>query len=174
MIKSYPEKYAVAVRDLNELFRMFEINRSAVGDVYVNFNERDTKHKPHSSYHASGQLHHKGYNKKLFPLRKKQTPIGSFTGAETIIMTSIRKGDARAWNVLFNPEDYTGIMEIPDKIITSEFGYQFSVELVQLGVKPWISTYAYARIVQQQTFKQGTPWIVASLCEMSQAQFKKK
>ena len=173
MTRSYPEKYAIAIRDSDKLFLMFNINRSATGDVYVNFNDRDTKHKPHSSYHASGELHHKSYNKKVFPLRKKQTPTSSFTGTETIITTSIRKGDARAWNVKFNSDDYTGTMEIPDKIITPEFGYQFSVELVEPGVTPWISKYQYARVIQQQIFKQGVPWIVASLYEVGKVPFHK-
>lgn len=173
MTKSYPEKYAITIRDTDKLFLMFVINRSTVGDVYVNFNERDTQHKPHSSYHGSGQLHHKGYNKKLFPLRKKQAPTGSFKGTETIITTSIRKGDARAWNVSCEPGDYDEIMEIKDDIITPEFGYQFSVELVEPGVTPWISKYQYARVIQQQIFKQGTPWIVASLYEMSGTPFHK-
>lgn len=166
MTKSYPEKYAIAIRDSGDLFLMFSICRSAKGDVYVNFNKRDTKHDPHSSYHVSGELHHKGYNKILLPIRDKQTPTSSFKGTETIITTSIRKGDARAWNVLINPEDYTGIMEIPDKIITPVFGYQFSVELVEPGLTPWVSEYQYARVIQQQIFKQGVPWIVASLYDV--------
>ena len=171
MNKTHLEKYAIGIRDSGDLFLMFSIRRGVEGDVYVNFNDRDTKHKPHSSYHVSGQLHHKGYNKILFPIRKKQTPTMSFTGSETIITTSLKKGDARAWNIKFNPGDYTGIMEIQDKIITPEFGYQFSVELVEPGVTPWISKYRYGKVIQQQIFKQGTPWIVASLYEMSEVPF---
>lgn len=173
MNKQFPERYAIGIRDSGDLFLMFVINRSATGDIYVNFNRRDSDHKPHSSYHASGQLHHKGYNKKLFPMKKKQTPTSSFTGSETIITTSIRKGDARAWNVPCEPGDYDEIMEIADNIITPEFGYQFLVELVEPEGIPWVSTYSYARVIQQQIFKQGVPWIVASLYEMSGVPFQK-
>lgn len=173
MKKSYPESYAIAVRDAGELFLMFSINRDAAGDVYVNFNKRDNKHKPHSSYHASGQLHHKSYGSYNSPIRKYQPPNDKFSGSEPIITTSIRKGDARAWGILCKPKDYTEVMEIEDKIITPKFGYQFLVELVELRVTSWISTYPYAKIIQQKIFKKSVPWIVASLYEMSLTRFKK-
>ena len=168
---SYAESYAIAVRDDGKLFLMLTINRDTGGDVYVNFNERDNKHKPHSSYHASGQLHHKSYGSYNFPIRKKQQPKGKFSGSESIITTSIRKGDARAWNVPCKQNNYLEVMEIADEIITPEFGYQFSVELVEPKGVPWISTYPYARIIQQKIFKKSIPWIAASLYEMSQVPF---
>lgn len=165
--KSYPEKYAIAVRDSGDLFLIFEINRSSKGDVYVNFNDRDSKHMPHSSYHASGQLHHKSYNRKLFPPIQKQPLIGTFTGSGGVITTSIQRGDARAWNSTCIPTNYQEIMEIKDEIITPEFGYQVFFELIEPNTKPWVSTYPYANIVQQHLFKDNSPWIVVSLYEMT-------
>ncbi|HUQ84902.1 MAG TPA: hypothetical protein VM077_01130 [Candidatus Limnocylindrales bacterium] len=153
---------------------MFEINRSSEGDVYVNFNKRDNKHKPHSSYHASGQLHHKSYNWKLFPPRKKQPPKSSFTGSESIITTSIKKGDGRAWNRICMPNDFQEIMEINDEIITPEFGYQLIFELVEPNTLPWISTYPYAKVIQQHFFKDKSPWIVTTLYEMSSTPYLKE
>ena len=137
--------------------------------MYVNFNERDAGDEPQSSYHASGQLHHKGRNHYLFPIRKQQKPNKDFKGSESIITTSIRQGDGRAWNVICKPEDYLEIMIIPDEIVTPEFGFQFNVEIVQPGSKAWVSTYPYAKIIQQQIFNYNIPWIVASLYEVNES-----
>ena len=167
MNTSYLEKYAIAVRDAQDLFLTFEINRSSQGDVYVNFNKRDSRHKPHSSYHASGQLHSKSYNKKLFPPIHKQPPTGSLNGSEGIIITSIQKGDGRAWNRVCIPTNYQEIMEIKDEIITPKFGYQLLFELVEPNTTPGILTDPYTRIVKQHFFKGNAPWIVVSLYEMT-------
>jgi hypothetical protein len=167
MNKSYPEKYAIAVKDSQDLFLMFVINRSSDGDIYVNFNKRDDKHNPHSSYHASGQLHHKSYNKKLFPLNKKQPPKNRFSGSEAIIQTSIQKGEGRAWNRVCVSYEYQEIMEIKDENIIPEFGYQLIFEVVEPHTVPWISTNPYAKLIQQHFFKTKSPWIVVTLYEMS-------
>jgi hypothetical protein len=173
MATAISERYAVGVRDKGELFLMFEIVRSTSGDVYVNFNERNPGDRLHSSYHASGQLHLKGNGRYRFPVRKRQAPSAEFTGAETIIATAIRRGDGAAWGVKLNSADYLDLMEIDDEIITPEFGYQFSIELAEPEATPWVSTYPYARVVQQRIFKGGIPWIVASLYEMSLEPFPK-
>ena len=167
MSKTCSEKYAIAVKDSQDLFLMFEINRSSNGDVYVNFNKRDSKHKPHSSYHASGQLHHKSYNRILFPPIHKQSPTGNFNGSEGIITTGIRKGDGRAWNRICIPTRYQEIMEIRDEIIVPEFGYQLLFELVEPDSTTWISTDLYTRVIQQHFFKGNSPWIAVTLYEMS-------
>lgn len=160
------QKYAIAIMDGNDLFLFLNINRSNQGDVYVNFNEHHPGHKPHSSYHASGQLHHKGSNRYLFAKRQHQQPNTNFKDSESIITTSIRKGDGRAWNFKCDPKDYTGVMIIPDEIIKPEFGFQFNVEIVEAGRESWASTYPYIKIIQQQIFDNNTPWIVASLYQI--------
>lgn len=157
------EKYAIAIKDGNELYLFLTINRSYKSDVYVNFNEHHPNHKPHSSYHASGQLHHKSSNYYVFPKRKKQKPSRDLKGFEGIITTAIRKGDGKAWNIKCDPKDYLGIMIIPDEIITPEFGFQFHVEA---GIQPRASTYPYIQMIQQKIFDKNIPWIVASLYEM--------
>ncbi|MFI5188432.1 MAG: hypothetical protein ACHQF0_16995 [Chitinophagales bacterium] len=160
------EKYAVAINDTDDLFLFLEIHRTDKWDVYVNFNEHHSGHKPHSSYHASGQLHHKSDGHKMFPVRSYQEPKNDFKGSESIIVTSLRKGDGRAWNVKCNSKNYTGAMIIPDEIITPEFGFQLNVEVVEAEQKSWLSTYPYAKIIQQQIFYDNNPWIVVSLYEM--------
>ncbi len=158
--------YAIAIKDNNDLFLMFSITRSDQGDYYVNFNENYSGHKPHSSYHQSGQLHHKSHNKKVFPKRQSQ-PTANFSGSEVIITTSIKKGEGRAWNVQCEPKNYTNIMIIEDEILIPQFGYNFEVEIVEPGTNPWISSYPFAKIVQQQTFKTPGPWVIATLYQMT-------
>ena len=160
------EQYAVIIKDTDELFLFLNINRSKYGDVYVNFNEHHPSHKPHSSYHASGQLHHKSWKHYLFPIRKRQKPDTDFKNSESIIVTSIRKGDGRAWNIKCNLQDYADSMIIQDEIITAEFGFQFNIEIVEPGKQSWSSTYPYIQMIQQKIFDKYNPWIVASLYQM--------
>ena len=159
-------EYAIAIKDGADLFLIFTIAKSAKDDFYVNFNGQSSDHKPHSSYHQSGQLHHKSHNRKVFPIRKRQS-TKNFSGSEVIITTSIKQGDGKAWNVKCEPKNYADIMVIDDKIITPKFGYNFEVEILEPGTDPWISTYPYAKVIQQQIFKKHSPWIVATLYEMS-------
>lgn len=167
------ERYAIAIKDANELFLFLNINRSKQGDVYVNFNEHHPSHKPHSSYHSSGQLHHKSSNHYMFPIRKQQKPDINLKGFESIITTSIRKGDGRAWNIKCEPKDYLDIMIIPDEIITPEFGLQFKIEIVEAGKQSWASTYPNIKIIQQQVFDKNVPCIIASLYQMLGSSVKK-
>ena len=160
------EKCAIAIKDEDDLFLFLTINRSKHGDVYINFNEHHPNHKPHSSYHSSGQLHHKSSKHYVFPIRKKQKPSINLKGSESIITTSIRKGDGKAWNIKCDPKDYSDIMIIPDEIIIPEFGFQFHIEVVEAGTQPWASTYPYIQIIQQKIFDKNIPWIAASLYEM--------
>ncbi len=165
------EKYAIAVEDNNELFLLHEVKRSASGDTYVISNKSNKKENPHSSYHISGQLHRKVYNRKVFPVKIVLPPTKSFQGSQVIINTSIRRGEGRAWGILCKVENYTDVMIIEDKILPPDFGYQFDVEIVQPNQKPSISTYSYARVIQQKLFQLNNPWIVASLFEMSTTPF---
>lgn len=121
----------------------------------------------HSSYHASGQLAHKHFNRRVFPLRRRQPPTGGFSGAETIITTALRTGDGRAINRPCVAADFDDVMLIPDTVLApAEFGYGFGVELVAPGHSSFYSTYPYATIIQQHQFKQHAPWIVCTLHEM--------
>ena len=64
--KSYPEQYAIAIKDSGDLFLFIVIRRDIKGNVYVNFNEHHSGNEPHSSYHASGQLHYKSHKRIIF------------------------------------------------------------------------------------------------------------
>jgi len=80
----------------------------------------------------------------------------------------LKKGEGRAWNRTCTLSEYNAIMEIDDAILVPE-GYQLIFELVEPKAIPWVSTYSYARIIQQHFFKVkgNIPWIVVSLYEMT-------
>jgi hypothetical protein len=62
-VKSGESDYtiAIAIRDI-ELHLEASIVRKSASDVYLNFHrDHDPTWKPHASYHASGQFHHKSY-----------------------------------------------------------------------------------------------------------------
>ena len=160
------EKYAIAIEDSGELFLFLNIKRGVLGDIYVNFNEHHPSHKPHSSFHASGQLHHKSDNHKVLPIKMLQPPNNKFTGSTNIITTCIRHGDGRAWNEMCKRDDYTDVMVIKDANITPQFGYQLAIDLVQFGDAPVGYDKVSINIIQQRTFKHNKPLIVASLFEV--------
>lgn len=163
---TYPEKYAIAIADSGSLYLFLGIRRSRAGDIYVNFNENYPGHKPHSSYHSSGQHHHKSHNSIMtIHTKHRHPPDNNFRGSENIITTLIRHGDGKAWNKVCKPENYNEVMVIADEIITPEFGYQLAIDIVQYGSLPEVSTQIYNKIIQQKTFDKKKPLIVASLYE---------
>ena len=159
-------KYAIAVEDSGQLFLFLHITRTYQGDVYVNFNEHHANHKPHSSYHASGQHHHKSSNYMVLPKKSFQRPNDNFKNSENIITTSLRRGDGRAWGVICKPEFYNGIMIIKDEIIIPEFGFQLSVDLYESGSLPSGYSNCVINVIQKEIFNNDVPQIVAIIYEV--------
>jgi len=157
------EKYAIAIQDGDQLFLFLNITRGEQGDVYVNFNERHPNHKPHSSYHASGQRHHKGNYRILLPRRMFQKPDEKFENSENIITTSIRRGDGRAWGIICRPEVYQDLMIINDSTIFGEFGLQLSIDLFESGTLPSGYVNCGIDIIQQGMFRNEIPKIAVTL-----------
>src|SRR5687768_685268 len=107
---SRPAKYAIAIEDSGQFFLLLDITVSRDGDVYVNFNEHHPNHKPHSSYHASGQRHHKSGGQMVLPKKNLQSPNQFFKGSENVITTSVRRGEGRAWNIICDEQLYSKVM----------------------------------------------------------------
>jgi len=70
-----PKAYAVAVRDGNDLFVVVTICRELKGDLYVNWPSVAPHLEPHTSYHASGQTHHKAVDRKVHPELRNQAHL---------------------------------------------------------------------------------------------------
>jgi hypothetical protein len=105
--------FAVAVRDGADLFLVLTICRGPQGDVYVNFpRDHEPDWKPHSSYHASGQHHHKSFGHKPL-VRHAQKPNASLTGTENVVTTGITSDEPRAGNTQCVASDFQEVFEIP-------------------------------------------------------------
>jgi len=165
-MKYHTEKYCIAVRTKMELLQRYSITRSVEGDVYFNFLGSEPEHAPHNSKHASGISHHKSYGHKIF-VKSGQKPNADYKGAETIASTSISSTDTEAIHLICNPSEYSEIMEIPESLVSSGQAKLLSVDIVEPGEKPWVSTDQHSRVLRQKIFKQQVPWIVVSLYEMS-------
>ena len=159
-------KYAIAVEDRSQLFLFLDITRTASGNVYVKFNERYLNDNPHSSYHATGQRHHKRNNQMVLPKKILQRPDGSFKNSENVIETAIRRGDGRAWGIICKKEMFDAIMIIKDEIIYPQFGFKLSIDLYESGSLPSGYDSCVLNIIQQQIFNSDVPKIVATLYEV--------
>ena len=73
--------YAVAVRDEAESFIVLTLCRRS-DNIYYNLpRDHDPDWKPHGSFHASGQRHHKSFNHKM-GIAYGQKPNEDFKGTE--------------------------------------------------------------------------------------------
>lgn len=153
---------AVAVRDGSDLFLFASISRGLKGDVYVNFpRDREPKWKPHSSYHASGQHHHKsfGYN-ALVHHRKK--PDVNFSGTENLVTTGISREEPREINVPCPTADFDDVFEIPISDLRPEkYRTYLSVDLAEPNGSPII--YPGAKVIRQKITQNVIPRILITL-----------
>ena len=84
--------YAVAVRDGPDLLLVLTIQRKN-GNVYTNIPRPNLPDaNPHSSYHASGLVHAKTYNRQAIPRQrqKQEGPVSKGTGLLVPSSTSFR------------------------------------------------------------------------------------
>jgi hypothetical protein len=152
------------VRDESDLFLILTIVRSKSGDVYVNFLRDDpSTWKPHTSYHASGQHHHKSFNKKLL-LVYEQKPDTNFKGTINVVQTGIASDEPRAINIPCIPSEFHEIVEISLSDLKSEkYRTHLSVNLTEVGGAPIITPGA--KIFRQAIFKDRMPQILVTLFE---------
>lgn len=105
---------AVAVRD-DDLYLLLTVVRDSRADVYANWprDMTDPAWKPHASWHASGQYHHKAYNRKMGGHRLRQKPDSSFRGTENLVITDIGVAVAKLIGVRIQPRDFDELVEVP-------------------------------------------------------------
>jgi hypothetical protein len=160
--------FAVAVRDGKDLFLWIRIRRAAAGDIYYMFpsgREGDDwkKYNPHGSLHKDGQLHHKGFNKKLSH-KHSQKPDPNFEGSVNFVTRPIASSEPRLFGVICNPAEFDEVMEIPISILSAEtYETSVSIDLTEPnGSSPSLNT-SEGRILAQQIFKDSIPWIRVSV-----------
>lgn len=155
---------AIAVRD-NELFLEATVVRTVAGDVYVNVvRDHDPVWKPHISYHASGQHHHKSYGVAPTPPQRKQKPDTKFKGTANVDSFGLASGEYKLFVQPCDPSNYSAVFEIPACLLRPEkYRTYVYTDLVEPGMAPML--YPDASILKQETYRDAEPWIVLTfLC----------
>jgi hypothetical protein len=113
-------RYAVAVREGDDLWLTLWVRRSRKGEFFVMVPRGDRNWDPHTSYHLEGTLHMKTYNRKVFPSQKRQPLDGVFRGSEHL---GAYYGHApKAVGALYDPACYSGIFSLPSGILGPKDG----------------------------------------------------
>ena len=162
--------FGIVIRHINGKRCLFgRIRRSDTGNIYViwemsqSCQRKNNKPKwnPHASYHASGQLHSKSYN-RIGIKKQRQSPTPAFTGSEPIEATNADRGlnpvlpiDIGGFDDYFEI-DVTAIASLPNAVIT--------VDIVAPGAVP-IRLTGLDTVVTEKVFKDTIPWIVVSLVD---------
>ena len=160
--------FAVAVRDVADLFLFLSISRGPKDDVYVNF-PRDNRPswKPHSSYHASGQHHQKSFGQK-FLVHHRQQPNKNFRGTENVVSTGIASDEPRAIGMPYQPTAFHEVFEIPISDLRPEHYRTFiSVDIAGANGQPIITPGA--KVIRQAIFQDAVPWILVTLFDTGPA-----
>jgi hypothetical protein len=141
------------------------VARASKGDIYVNYFQQDAHMpgwKPHTSYHASGQLHHKSFNRKL-RVDHWQAPDAGFKG-QHIAGFGIARRDARVVNKPCVWREFDEVFEIPiAELSTEEYRTHVVIDVMQPGEKPTVTPGA--KILRFHVIAERLPQIVITLFE---------
>ena len=153
---------AIAVRDV-DLHLEASVVRKAASDVYLNFHrDHDPDWKPHASYHASGQFHHKSYGVKLLTPTLGQKPDSNFVGTKNLASFGLATGEHLLLNQPCDPSKFNDVFEVPASMLRPEkYSTYIYADLVEPGIAPTL--YPGGTILKQATFKDSEPWIVITL-----------
>jgi len=164
MKQNQGHKYAVTVRDGENLFLVATVCRSRQGDVYVNVPRGYPGLKAHISHHASGQSHVKSYDHKYF-IRARQKPDVNFKGTfnmSTMGISSFELRQTYPQCEQCKTEAFDAVFEIPvSELWPEQYRTYVSVDLAEPGGPPII--YPGAQILQQMIFQDSIPWILVTL-----------
>ena len=153
--------FAIGVDDGAAFWIVLTVRRRSKGDVYVNSLRDGTPGwKPHSSYHASGQHHHKSFGHKA-ALQYRPKPDSNFTGTVNMVTTGLARGEAQAIGVHIDPAEVDDSLRIPEAEVSPEnYRTYLSVDLVEPAELPRLA--ARERALQQAVFKDAIPLIVVT------------
>lgn len=162
------KKYAVAIRDGEELFLFLRITRNGKGEVFV-IHPRDSEWDAHASYHADGRIHQKSYDQK-FMVREVARPA-AFSQTETLLHGEISQDHARAINVPCKPDQFLEIFEIPNSNLRLEnrvgkCALNIIVDLTAPGGEPNLPTGA--RTIRQKSFQDAVPWVTVTVYDLNE------
>jgi len=148
-------RYAVAVRDGADLWLTLWVKRSAKGEFFVFRPMPDDRSgwDPHTSYHLDGTVHMKSYDRAM--IKVQQQPLtGPFQG--TVPLGAHGGHSPKKVGAICDPEDFHGIVKVQPGILGPREG-DVLVDLVEPGCEPISHP---STLVQRETFRDVTPWVV--------------
>jgi hypothetical protein len=102
-------RYALAVRDGNDLWLTLWVRRSPKPEFFVFQPRGDHDWNPHASLHADGTFHLKSHGRIMLPPVKRQPP-NSIRGSETL--GAYAGHGPKSVGAVCDPQDFTGVFEI--------------------------------------------------------------
>ena len=147
-------RYAVAVRESQDLWLTLWVRRSPRGDVYMLVPRGDRHWNPHTSYRRDGTLHSKSFDRAFHP-QKRQPLSGAFRGTEQL--PGYGGFGPKSVGAICNPNDFTGIVEVAPGVLGPRNGVVV-VDLVEPNHNPM--PFSDAPLVRQEVFRESVPWIV--------------
>lgn len=166
--------FAICVDYGTEIYQFLRIGVANDGSIVASFPRKKrslgkglARWDPHSTYHRSGQVHHKSFGRTVQPKQKQE--IGNeFKDTENIVITGISNEEAKQIGILCNRERFDATMHLKSSSI-SDFKYKnyLSVDLAEPNSD--VSNVAGARapykVLEQRIFKRFEPWIVLTFAE---------
>jgi len=119
-------RFAVAIRDGENLWLTLWIRCSSQGDVYIFQPRGDGAWNPHTSLHRNGRLHVKSHDRKVLPPKKVQPPA-TMVGAQTL--GAFGGHVPKTVGAVCDPRDFAGVLEVPAGILGPRNG-QVVVDLL--------------------------------------------
>ncbi|SRR6266702_4356386 len=154
-LRSDEYRYAVALRDGDDLWLTLWIKRDPKGDVYVLVPRTDGGWDAHTSYHRSGSFHVKSFGKK-FATKQLQPITTAFLGTEHLGMFAGHS--PKKLGAVCDPAVFSGIVEFAPGVL----GPRDGVVVVDLIQQPSIEpiTLPGHRVVKRHDFNDAFPSLV--------------
>lgn len=146
-------RYAVAVREISDLWLTLWVRRSRKGEFFILYPRGNGDWNPHASYHLNGTLHMMGFDHKVGEPQKRQPLIGAFRGTEHL--GAYGGHNPNGVGAKCDPAAFSGIVEVAPDTLGPRNG-TVVIDLVEPGCEP----VPFDHVVQQKTFSDLLPWVV--------------
>jgi hypothetical protein len=151
-------RYAVALREGNDLWLTLWVRRSPKGEFFVMLPRGDHGWDPHTSYHRDGTLHMKSFNRKVLTPQKRQPLTGKFQGSEHLGM--FYGHGPKSVGAICDPKDFSGIVEIEAGVLGPGHG-GVTVDLVEPDHEP--IGYDFTDVATRKVFCETDPCVVITV-----------
>jgi hypothetical protein len=138
-------RYAVAIRDGDDLWLTLWIRRSPRGEFFVFQPRGERDWNPHFSYHLDGTAHSKSYGQVMLPPQKRQPLTGPFRGNESL--GAYGGHGPKTVGAVCDPQDYSAVFEVAPGLLGPKNG-TVVVDLLAPGADPlsWPGTEGDRRL----------------------------